>query len=306
VARRKVDAVAQAGRIVSPKDLELIKTVVEMFPGLSRRELAATLCEHLNWYTASGAGKQSACIKLLERLEAQGLVALPGRSKSFAPPRPGALDVTPTKETDPPADELAGTLPDIGPVTLDIVTDRAGTSRWNEYVERYHYLGYKKPFGCTLRYFIRSRLGCLGCILLAGAAKSIRVRDCWIGWTPSQRIKNLPWVVNNARFLVLPWVHVKDLASHVLGQLARRIRQDWLARWGYQPVVLETFVDPLRFKGICYQAAGWTCLGQTTGRGLRRPGRDYQTQPRLMFVRPLVPDFRSLLCSDGLQGRDPE
>ena len=211
-----------------------------------------------------------------------------------------------TKETEPPAEEIVGKLADIEPVTLDVVRDRDATCLWNEFVDRYHYLGYKRPFGCPLRYFVVSGRGPLGCVLLAGAAKSIRVRDRWIGWTQQQRLRNLQWVINNSRYLIFPWVRVKHLASHVLGQVARRVRQDWLDRWGYAPVLMETFVDPLRYQGTCYRAAGWVCLGYTTGEGLRRPGRSYTTLPRRMFVRPLAPDFRALLCSDSLKGKVPE
>jgi hypothetical protein len=110
----------------------------------------------------------------------------------------------------------------------------------------------------------------------------------------------LPFIVNNTRFLVFPWVQVKYLASHVLGQLARQVAQDWYEQWGYRPLLMETFVDPDRFQGICYQAAGWKCLGRTTGEGLRRPGRSYATTPKIIFVRPLVVDFRKQLCGDHL------
>lgn len=298
--------IVQAGRRFTLEEIEHIKTVVEMFPRLSRTEVANTLCEHLEWYTASGTCKETACLKLLERLEAQSLIRLPEKLTSHIGPGCGKDVVTRGKQTDPPAEEVVGKLAELRPVSLEPVNGLSAARLWNGYVDRYHYLGHKKPFGCSLRYFVVSKRGRVGCVLLAGATKSIGVRDRWIGWTDEQRLKNLPWVVNNSRFLVFPWVRVKDLASHVLGQLARRLRQDWLERWGYEPVLLETFVDPLRYRGTCYRAAGWNCLGYTTGEGLVRPGRSYKTLPKRMFVRPLVPDFRSLLCSNTLRGREAE
>ena len=186
---------------------------------------------------------------------------------------------------------------------LELVASREARELWNEYVDRHHMLGYQRPFGCTLRYFIVSPRGPLGCVLLAGAAKSIGVRDAWIGWKDQQRLNNLPWVVNNTRFLIFGWVRVKHLASHILGQLVRRLPQDWEAHWGYRPVLLETFVDPAHFDGICYRAAGWTLLGKTTGRGFRRGRRAYTTTPKLIYVRPLVRNFREGLCSSKLMGR---
>jgi len=164
-------------------------------------------------------------------------------------------------------------------------------------------LGFKKPFGCRLRYFIFCESGPLGCILLAGAAKSMGIRDKWIGWSDENRLKNLPWIVNNTRYLIFPWINVKHLASHVLGQLARRVRDDWYERFGYRPLLLETFVDPAHYQGTCYLAAGWSHLGNTTGEGLRRPGREYKTTPKMLFAKPLVRDFREQLCCE-LKGRE--
>jgi hypothetical protein len=160
-----------------------------------------------------------------------------------------------------------------------LVRDRNEEVLWNRYVERYHPLGYKKPFGYFARYFIESAEHRLGCILLSGAAKALRARERWIGWNDRQRLANLPSVANNSRFLIFPLVEVANLASHVLGQLARQVGTDWEARWGYRPLLLESFVDPTCFRGSCYRAAGWTLLGRTSGEGLVRPGKQYRTRP---------------------------
>jgi hypothetical protein len=188
-------------------------------------------------------------------------------------------------------------------VRLEVVEGKESKGLWNEYVFRYHYLSYKKPFGYHLRYFIRSDVGLLGCVLFSGSAKAIGVRDRWIGWTEAQRLRNLSWVINNSRFLIFPWVKVKNLASHVLGQITRQIAQHWQDRWGYAPVLLETFVDPKHYSGICYKASNWQYLGMTTGEGLVRQGRHYRSTAKKLFVKPLVKDWRSVLCSEELKGR---
>ena len=171
-----------------------------------------------------------------------------------------------------------------------------------EYAERFHPLGYKGAFGYRLRYFIRSGSLRLGCALLAGAAKAIAVRDRWIGWSSGARLRNLPQVINNSRFLIFPHVQVPQLASHVLGQLARRVVADWQRHWGFAPVLMETFVDPRHYAGTCYRAAGWELLGKTSGRGLIRAGKAYQTTPRLVWVKPLAGEFRRVLCAPTSAG----
>jgi hypothetical protein len=296
--------VIQGGREVTTEELEQIRATVELFPNLARSELAHTVCEHLGWRAATGKNKLTACLTLLERLEAQGLVTLPVKcryvrsGKSAGPLMPAGAEARA---------EVVGGLAELGRVWLEIAASGGEEEGlWNEYVERYHYLGYRKPFGCPLRYFVQSERGVLGCVLLAGAAKAITVRDEWIGWTAEQRLRHLPWVVGNTRFLILPWVQVPHLASRVLGMVGRQVAGDWHRRWGYRPVLMETFVDPARFRGTCYEAAGWVNLGLTTGRGLARAGRSYTTTPKLVFVRPLHRDFRAKLCSEGLEGRVSE
>jgi len=152
-------------------------------------------------------------------------------------------------------------------------------------------LKYKRPFGCHLQYFIKSDQGILGSVLFAGAAKSMTGRDRWIGWTKNQRLSNLGWIINNTRFLILPWVKVRYLASHVLGQIARRIGHDWQDRWGYEPLLMETFVDPQRYAGSCYKASNWQYLGMTTGEGLARVEKSYTTTPKMIIVNPPDKEF---------------
>jgi len=170
-------------------------------------------------------------------------------------------------------------------------------AQWDALVARWHPLGFQGAFGYRLRYFITAGDRRLGCVLLAGAARALAVRDRWIGWTAQARRENVARVVNNSRFLIFPHVRVPHLASHVLGQLARRARSDWLDHWGFEPLLLETFVDPRHYAGTCYRAAGWQWLGETSGRGLARPGQSYHSTPRQVWVKPLTSDCRASLCA---------
>jgi hypothetical protein len=290
------------GRRFSAQEIGEIRQTVAWLPGLARKELAATVCEHLHWHTAAGTPKIQACQRLLERLAAAGLVELPRLRVEQRHGGPGAAVCLSGRTA--PGEPLAGPLRDFQPVRLEPVAGGAEAGLWNEYVERFHPLGYKGAFGYRLRYFIHAGAQRLGCVLLGGAAKAIAARDRWIGWSAPVRQRNLPWVVNNSRFLIFPHVRIPHLASHVLGQLARRVPADWQQQWGFTPLLMETFVDPRRFRGTCYRAAGWELLGETSGRGLARPGKSYQSTPRLVLVKPLHGHFRQLLCSAPLPGRE--
>jgi hypothetical protein len=294
-------SIFQCGREISGQELYEIQETVQLFPSLSRSELAATICEHLQWLTASGSYKMDACMKLLEKLETEGFVRLPRKREEYQWKR-SRKPISLTHRTEFQSDIMCN-LSELGLLRIEVVKDKEWAGLWDEYVSRYHYLGYKKPFGYFVRYFIESGRGLLGCLMFAGAAKALRVRDDWIGWTEKQRLRNLAWVINNTRFLIFPWVKVKNLASHVLGKAARRIKDDWLEMWGYSPLLLETFVDPQHYLGSCYRAANWEYLGMTRGEGLVRKAKSYTTTAKMIFVKPLVKDFRSLLCSKQLKGR---
>jgi hypothetical protein len=293
VCRETKDYLVNCGRVITAEELADIRETVATCRGLSRSELALTIGEHLAWYSASGSLKLDACTKLLEKLETQGLLSLPSKQLSSGKPR----KPIPLTERTAAGEPLEGVLGDLGSVQVVPVTELAEIGLWNEYVSRYHYLGYQQPFGCSLRYFITSEHGRLGCLLFSGAAKALRERDQWLEWTPNERRRNLGFVVNNSRFLVFPWVRVQNLASHALGQVVRRLGDDWQQRWGYRPVVVETFVDPQYYAGTCYRSANWLNLGQTTGTGLPRKGKSYTSSPKQIFVLPLVPAFRTVLRS---------
>ena len=290
------------GREFSAAEIADLCATVAWLPGLPRQELAATLCEHLAWFTLSGTPKIHACQEFLERLQAAGLLELPPLrpARPARPDRPDRPDrperLLPAVE---PIDEapIHGPLQALGPVRLEIVRETMMAAQWDALVARWHPLGFQGAFGYRLRYFITADDRRLGCLLLAGAARAVAVRDRWIGWTVQARRENVPRVVNNSRFLIFPHVRVAHLASHVLGQLARRTRADWLDHWGFEPLLLETFVDPRHHAGTCYRAAGWQLLGTTSGRGLARPGQSYHSTPRQVWVKPLTLDCRASLCA---------
>jgi hypothetical protein len=263
---------------------------------VSRKELALTLCEHWGWLSPTGGLQERACVKLLEKWELAGLLCLPKKVESQQRPSLAQRPIATTERTVEQETVCCG-LAQVQPVWLEVVSGREATALWSEYVSRYHPLGCKRTIGCTLRYFISSERGRLGCLLMGNAAVALAVRDKWIGWSRQERLAHLPWVINNQRLLLFPWVRVPHLVSHVLGQLARRVQADWEARWNYRPVLMETFVDPAYYRGVGYRAAGWLLLGQSTGEGIRRGQHEYQTTPKMIFVRPLVPDFRVQLGS---------
>jgi len=299
MAKKKITPLSQNGRDITPQEIENIQEMLDMFWRLSRTELAQTICENMGWFSASGKNKADACIKLLEKLEEQGIVKLP--EKHFTSKSGTEKTVEITAITAPPSEDIKSRLNDLGTICLEVVKKKNDADLWKEYVMRYHYLGYKKPFGCYIRYFVKSDRGILGCILFSGSSRNVSVREEWIGWTEKQRFRNHGWVINNSRFLIFPWVKVPYLASHLLSLVEKQIVQDWKERWEYSPVLMETFVDPKKFRGTCYKAANWEYIGMTSGEGLVLKGKKYTTSPKKIFVRPLVKNFRDILCSEEKQ-----
>ena len=196
-------------------------------------------------------------------------------------------------EVPPP---IHATITGLEPMRVSLV-DPSESHLWRQLIARFHYLGWRVPFGAHLRYFVKSVDGrILACLLWTSPAWKIAARDSWIGWNPEQRRRNLQYIVNNGRFLILPSVHVKGLASTILARSARQLPHDWRQHYGYTPLLLETLVDAERFHGTCYRAANWICLGQTTG-GYRKD-RLRESNPKtakLIFVFPLHRRAQQLL-----------
>lgn len=281
-----------SGRRFTAAELHLIREVVDSCAGLSRKELAQTICELLRWKRASGALKARECWEFLERLESQGLLKLP--EKRAWQPRVQQPGVATSILGEEPGQALEGTVGEFQPIVLEEVFRPEQRRLYRELVGRHHYLGHVVPFGAHLRYLIyasRPEHVVLGCLQFSSPAWRMAVRDRWIGWDDTQRRKNLQRVVSNSRFLILPWVRVKNLASVALSEAARRLRADWSRRYAVQPVLVETLVDTVRYTGHCYRAANWMKLGRTTGRGrMDREHARHGAAPKAVWVYPLVQD----------------
>ena len=263
-----------AGRRLSAQELSLVRQVVADCGGLSRRELAQTVCELLGWRRPNGSLRGLECRVWLEELQACGYLELPTKRKR----RPaGVGNQVPVSERGAAGVPLAGMVQEFAPVVLVAVATPGEQALFRELVGRYHSLGSRQPYGAQLRYlvFVSSpRLQVVGCVQFSSPAWRLAVRDRWIGWDEATRLRNLQRVVNNSRLLILPWVRVKNLASHVLSLATRRLATDWPARYGHKPLLVETLVDASRFHGTCYRAANWQELGTTSGRG--RMDREHQ------------------------------
>jgi hypothetical protein len=276
------------GRTFSVAELQLMQSIAAEFAGLGVTEISRTVCELLEWKRPNGGLKNLECRQFLERLRGQGLLSLPALHATK--PR-GPQAVRQTARSDPQA-EMGGTAGQYEPLRLEWLRGdgEGGSALFREYLQRYHYQGYRVPFGAHLRYLVRSERDperVLACLLWTSPAWKLAERDRWIGWSASERAHNLQFIVNHGRFLILPWVRVKGLASKILAHCARRVPADWETLYGYQPLLLETLVDGERFRGTCYQAANWIHLGATQGRG--RMDRYHQAQgtPKELYVYPL-------------------
>ncbi len=281
-----------AGREFSSADLELVRQITCDFAGLGITEIARTACELLEWKRPSGGLKNLECRRLIEHLAGQGLLRLPARRGRGAP---GPRRVARTARGESPA-EIHGSAGEWEPLHLEVVrggqADRGGNhALFKELLDRHHYLGYRIQFGASLRYLVRSARApenVLACLLWSSPAWKMAPRDAWIGWSDDERARNLQLIVNNSRFLILPWVRVKGLASMILGACAHQLPRDWEKRYGYRPLLLETLVDAGRFRGTCYRAANWIKLGQTTGRGrMDREHAAHGAAVKDLYVYPL-------------------
>lgn len=284
------------GRTFTGDEVDQIKEIVSTCNGISRTELASTVCELFDWKRPTGRLKTVECRQFLEYLQAQGILDLPNRKGGRPKGVKGAIKRTGKARA---SGIIIGHVNDFYPLKLRKVTSKAQRELWYEYIDRYHYLGYQLPFGAQLRYFIESGNGkdlILGCLQFSSPAWKMAARERWIGWSDEQRQRNLQKVVNNSRFLILPWVKVKNLASSVLSLAIRSVSKDWQSSYGYRPVVMETLVDRSRFAGTCYKAANFICVGSTTGRGrMDRNHASHGQSPKDIYVYPLSSRFRQEL-----------
>jgi hypothetical protein len=285
------------GKSVSGAELQLICSVVKRYASLSRMELAHTVCELLAWARPSGGLKARECREFLERLDAEGVVRLPPKRAT----KPvGSSTAVPVSARGEPAAALQGKVGVFEPIVLAPVQSPDQRLLFRELVGRYHYLGHAVAFGAQLRYLFYSGQQVLGAMQFSSPAWRMAVRESWIGWDEVARRANLQRVINQSRFLILPWVHIANLASVVLSRALKRVNGDWQARYGLEPLLVETLVDESRYSGHCYRAANWIRLGETRGRGrMDRENRREGLAPKAVWVYPLVVDAAPRLRGQG-------
>ena len=290
-----------AGRTFSETELRRITEVVANGGGLSRAQLMAQVCRRLAWRRANGALKVRECRDLLLSMEHSGRLRLPPKRAAGRPP--GARTQVPYTPAGEPGRPLTGTVGQCGAVRLRPVATPAEHGWWRELIGRYHYLGYRVPFGAQMRYlgFVSEpQSAVVAALQLSSPAWRLAARERWIGWDEATRARNLQRVVNNSRFLVLPWVRVKNLASRLLSLLAGRLAADWQARFAIEPLLIETLVDARRFTGTCYRAANWIELGASAGRGrMDRAHARHGQAPKRVLVYPLVADAGRRLAAEA-------
>ena len=280
-----------SGRVFGPQEIEQVQAIIRAYPQASRQQLSYRVCEELDWRKADASLKDMSCRVALLRMHREGLIELPAPQHKVNPCQSFTRR---TQQAEPEA-VMEAAVHELDGLRLEVV-HRAASGLWNEYIDRYHYLGYKPLPGAQLRYFAYAGDRLVALLGFGAAAWKTAPRDEWIGWSRSERQRNLGGVVNNARFLILPWIRVRSLGSKLLSMAARRLAHDWAGRYGYRPVLLETFVEAERFAGTCYRAANWRCVGQTQGRGKLGDHRLGQVPVKTVWVYPLSRDFRERLC----------
>lgn len=281
------------GRDFGASELDTIRALIAERPTANRARLSRLVCETLDWRRSDGHLKDMSCRVAMLRMQDDGLIQLP-------PPRNGNNNGKRyrrrTPQGEPELFSLVASAGALADLRLEPVTDRTQSHLWNEYIDRYHYLGYQPLPGAQLRYIARANDRVLALLGFGAAAWKTAPRDRFIGWTTPQRKRRLHFVANNARFLILPWVRCHNLASRLLSMATRRLGDDWQERYGYRPVLVETFVEIPRFRGTCYKAANWTYLGETQGRGKLDIEHKAELPRKAIWVHPLVRDFRRQLC----------
>jgi len=263
--------------------------MIQANPSWGRTRLSKELSVLWNWRAASGQLKDMACRTFLLKLEKRDCLTLPPRRYSYGKaPRRVSCPHVPHKTA-----VIAGTLDSLGPVRIEVVKDKDLRGLFKCLLSRYHYLGFSRTVGENLKYLVFDRdARPLACLLFGLAAWKIAARDNFIGWDEDTRKANLHLITNNMRFLILPWVKVPHLASHILGRVARRISSDWIKRYNHPIYMLETFVEKERFRGICYRAANWIYVGQTQGRSRNDRYKTLKVPVKDIYLLPLLKRFR--------------
>ncbi|MBC8473014.1 MAG: DUF4338 domain-containing protein [Planctomycetes bacterium] len=280
------------GRDFSGPQLQKIRQIIASDDRPNRAKISRRVCDAFGWYKQDGGLKEMSCRVALLRMERDGLIRLPPPEKGNGN-RTARVRISSASDPQPEVCVGAGAL---GPLRLELVVKGTDSQLWNELIERYHYLGCKPLPGAQLRYFVYSGSRLLATLGFGASAWSVAGRDRYIGWTAKQRQSNLHLIVNNARFLILPWIQSRNLASKILSLACKQIRQDWHTRYNYRPVLMETFVEINRFTGTCYRAANWRQVGTTQGRGKLEKSMQGKLPKKYVLLYPLVKDFKEQLC----------
>ncbi|MHB1700342.1 MAG: Druantia anti-phage system protein DruA [Acidobacteriaceae bacterium] len=280
------------GRVFSQEELDAITGLIAQNPQLKRAPLSRRVCEMLDWRRPDGRLSDMSCRVAMLRMQADGWITLPP-SQMPHPRRRAQFDPTPATDAQGAIDMPVHAL---DALRLEVVAGVGAASRlWNEYVARYHYLGYTPMSGSQIRYNVYAGDRLVALLGFGASAWKLADRERFIGWNHEQRQNNLQRVVNNTRFLILPWVQSKGLASKILALAVRRLPKDWQQRYGYQPVLLETFVESPRHKGTCYKAANWILVGKTAGRGKKSLSHHQALPIKDIWLYPLRPDYAAIL-----------
>jgi len=279
-------------RRITDDDLVFIRRLIADNPGSSRWGLSKKLCEAWSWVQSNGALRDMVCRGMMLMLHRRGLIELPPVrqvSRNFLvdrrKPEGVSIDQTP----------LSNRLAELGPLEMRQVRRTPEEALFNSLLERHHYLGYTQPVGEHLKYLVYAQARPVACVAWSSAPRHLGSRDRFIGWGSEARLENIRLLAYNTRFLILPWVTVPHLASHILGRMARMLSADWQRLYRHPIYFVETFIDPQRFRGTCYRAANWTVLGATTGRGKDAPTREANRSIKQVLGYPLVKDFRQRL-----------
>ena len=284
------------GRRLKSGDIALIKDLMAQNPSWHRTRLSQELCRVWKWYKENGQMKDMSCRSLLLKLEKSGHIKLPTSIRSSNNLRRNR-HIEPVLHSKEPVSEA---IKQLYPIEVRLVEGGYELKLFKYFMSAYHYLGFRGTVGENLKYVFFDRFSRpLGCMMFGAAAWKVQPRDNYIGWEPEVRKRNLSLVVNNDRFLILPWVKVKHLASHLLGKVSRRIKDDWWRKYHHLIYLLETFVERDRFKGTCYRAANWVHVGQTQGRGKLDVKSEYLLPVKDIWLYPLEKSFREQLCNSN-------
>lgn len=287
-------------------ELSIVRKIIEegQCEAIYRSEIARRICIALDWRNARGDLKEMGGRVALLRLHRQGWITLPEPRNRNGNGGGRADRLARAKVPEAPASDLCCPLSELSTIQLHKVENKKESLLWDGLIDRYHYLGHSPLSGAQIRYLIDSDQGVVGAIGFGAAAFALKGRDLWIGWDQQQRKRRLEWILNNRRFLILPWIRVRNLASHILSKATRQIPQDFQAQYGYTPVLLETFVEQHRFSGGCYRAANWINVGPTAGRGRNdrtsKRARNQHGAPlpiKQIWLYPLRRDARRILCA---------